>query len=149
MSLHSDIFSEGPDAWEFLRPLLYRQRNARNEAQKTVLLAWDALEMIHSDGFEILYERKVSFEVYEAAFMAVGMPEVIPVLERADRLLPAESRDGSEKFSSSLRAHFDELKQLAEEFWDKSADSDESLAEYIKAHRQDFAEYLGNTAGAD
>jgi hypothetical protein len=138
------------DDLEAFRDLFYRKRTPRNGSQEALLRAWDAIELVHSDGFESLIEQSVPLDEYAAALAEVGMATAAPIVKRVQELLAgAPHDDDSEAYWTFVHDHFDSLKRLAEDFWAQSVNSDQLLLQYVNDHRPEFAEYLsGPAAGA-
>jgi hypothetical protein len=123
-------------------------RSPQNDAQRTFATVWTAAELLNSDGFEMLFEQVTSLEEYATAFATIGMPQVPPIFDRVLALIPADLRhpQNQEALFAHLRTLFEELKQLAHEFYDESRDFVPKIAGYVRAHRSDFSEYVGSTA---
>ena len=137
------------DEWLVFRDLFHGRRAPRNGSQETLLRAWDAIELVHSDGFERLIEQPVPLEEYAAALAEVGMLTVVPIVTRVRELLAAAPRRDDDAYRIFVEDHFDGLKHLAEDFWAQCVNSDEVLLRYVNDHRAEFAEYLSDpTAGA-
>lgn len=136
------------DEWQSFRDLFHRKRSPNNAPQAALLLAWDAIELVHGDGFEALVEQPVPLERYAAALTEVGMIEAAPVVMRVQELLGSAPRENCDAFWGVVREHFDGLRRLAEEFWDKTLNSDEVLHRYVRNRPEEFAEYLPGTASS-
>jgi Domain of unknown function (DUF4375) len=127
-------------------------RCPRTDAQRTFCVACDATAMLNGDGFEILFEQSTSLEEYAAAFAEIGMPQVQPIFDRVLNLVPLELRTptnevAEESLFNHLHGIFDDLKALAYEFYGATKEVAPTLDRYVRAHRNDFAEYLGGSAG--
>jgi hypothetical protein len=134
----------GSDDQRLLFELCYAIRSPRNEAQRTFCTAWTAAEFVSSDGFETLFEQVTPLEEYAAAFATIGMPQIPPIFDRVLALIPPELRhpQNEEALFEHLRALFLDLKQLAEEFDDASRGFVPKIADYVRAHRGGFSEYM-------
>src|SRR5580692_8213168 len=82
----------GSDDEDLLFVLHRRIHNPRTDAQRTFRDAWDAFELVHSDGFEMLLEQSTPLEDYSAAFGKIGMPHVQPIFFRVLALIPPDLR---------------------------------------------------------
>jgi hypothetical protein len=124
------------DLWELYVSLSV----PKNDAQRNFSRAWEALELIGSDGFEKLFEQDTSLEAYADALDAVGMSQMRPVFNRVLGLVPVELRRGSreDELFSHLVGLFDELKQLAYDSYDASTDRGPIIARYVRGHAGDF-----------
>jgi hypothetical protein len=137
------------DDLDTFHDLFNRKRTPRNGAQETLVRAWDAIELVHSDGFERLIEQPVPLDEYAAALLEVGMLTATPIVQRVQELLAGAPRGDDNAYRSFLQDRFQNLKRLAEDFWDQSVNSDDLLLQYVNDHQPEFAEYLsGPTAGA-
>ena len=136
------------DDLDAFHDLFYRKRAPRNGSQETLLRAWDAIELIHSDGFERLIEQPGSLEEYAAALAEVGMSTAAPIVKRVQELLAGAPRGDDNAYWSFVQDHFENFKRLAEDFWAQSVNSDDLLLQYVNARQPEFAEYLSRpTAG--
>jgi len=117
--------------------------NPRNDPQRTFHDAWEAWELMSSDGFEMLLEQQTPLETYAAAFGNIGMSEVQPIFSRVSALIPPGLRQAENKdaLCEYLRTLFDELRQLAYEFYDATTEFVPIAARYLRQHQNDFAEY--------
>jgi hypothetical protein len=134
------------DDLDAFRELFYRKRAPRNASQETLLRAWDAIELVHSDGFESLIEQPVPLDEYAAALAEVGMLTAASIVKHVQELLAGAPRGDDNAYWSFVQDHFDGLKRLAEDFWAQSVNSDEVLLQYVNDHRPELAEYLSSPA---
>ena len=111
-----------------------------NEVQRAFHRALEAITLVSSDGFEKLFEQDTSVEEYAEAVAEVGLPQLRPIFDRVLALVPDEFRQpGNEKaLFGHLRGLFGELKRLAYEFYDASADSSAAIARYVRRHGGQF-----------
>jgi hypothetical protein len=123
-------------------------RSPQNDAQRTFCTVWTAVELLNGDGFEMLFEQVTTLEEYAAAFATIGMLHVAPIFDRVLALIPPDLRHPPDQQAlfAHLRTKFEELKQLAYDFYDESRNFVPKIAGYVRAHRNDFSEYLGSTA---
>jgi hypothetical protein len=122
--------------------------NPRNDAQRTFHDAWEAFELVHSDGFEMLFEQRTPLETYAEALGRIGLPQVQPIFSRVFALIPPELRlpENEEALFEHLRGRFEELKQLGYEFYHACVAFAPVAARYVREHREDFSEYTGRGA---
>ena len=113
-----------------------------NEAQHAFHYAMEAMILIGSDGFEKLFEQDPSMEEYSEALVEVGIPQVKPIFDRVLALIPDELRkpENDKALYSHLRSLFEELRLLASEFNDATADGGWAAARYVRLHRDQFVE---------
>jgi hypothetical protein len=116
----------------------------RNDAQRTFHDAWEAFQIVHSDGFEVLLESRTPLEAYASAFGKMGLPHIPPIFSRVLALIPPELRQpqNEDALYEYLRSRFDELAVLASEFWDACRDFVAIAGRYVREHRADFQEYV-------
>jgi len=138
--------SDDHDWWRPFRTLFYGKRSPRNGSQESLLLAWDALDLVHTSGFEAIIDQSVPLEQYVAALEEVGLMGAASVVTRVRNLLSSVPREEEEAFWAVVGEQFEILKCIAEEFWDKSSGSDLVLQRFVSDRLRDFAEYLPGTA---
>ena len=128
----------GSDMWN----LYVSTENPQNEAQHAFHYAMEAVYLIASDGFEKLFEQEPSMEEYCEALVQVGIPQAKPVFDRVLALVPDELRkpENDKALFAHLRRLFDELRRLAVEFDDATADCEATAASYLRQHRDQFVE---------
>jgi hypothetical protein len=114
--------------------------NPKNEVQRAFHRAFEALVLISSDGFEKIFEQETSLEEYAEAVTEVGMPHLEPIFDRVLALVPDELRKpwNEKALFDHLHGLFEELKRLAYDFYDASADSPATMARYVRRHRDQF-----------
>jgi len=140
---------------EFLIFALYHKMmdvgGRRTVIQNAFYLAWEATELINSDGFEKLVEQAPTLEEYSKAFDNIGMTQVCLVFQKVISLLPANLRMRNEenrypdeaKLFNDVGNHYDELYQLMCEFFEASESVVEVLGHFVREHREHFIKFVG------
>src|SRR6516162_7393799 len=107
----------GSDDESLLFALYGRIHHPRDDIQHTFCAAWEAFELVHSDGFEMLIGQRTSLEDYSVALRKIGMPEAQPIFSRVLALIPPDLllAQNEEALGEHLRSRFQELKELAYE----------------------------------
>jgi hypothetical protein len=135
----------GSDDESLLLALYSRIHNPRDEIPRTFRLAWEAFELVHSDGFEMLIGQDTSMEDYSTALCKIGVPQAERIFSRVLALIPPDLllAQDEEVFGEHLHSRFEELRELAYEFYDACAAVDfVSLAgRYVRQHRETFYQY--------
>jgi hypothetical protein len=133
----------GTDDESILFELHCALRAPRNDAQRNFRLAWEAIALLGSDGFEMLLEQGTPLEHYATALGELGLPHVQPIFSRVLDLIPPGLRqaENEEALFEHLRGLFEPLNDLLAEFYDASADIVPIAARFVREHRSDFSEY--------
>jgi len=137
------LFADSEDQC-LLFALRHRIDKPRTNVLRTFCDACDAIELVHSDGFEILFEQATPLENYAEACGQLGLPQVQPIFSKVLALIPRDLRlpENEETLFEHLRGRFEELKELSYEFYDASTDFAPTAARYVRQHRDEFAEYV-------
>ena len=117
-----------------------------NDSQRTFVSVWEAYELLHSDGFEMLIEQNTSLEEYAKGFATIGMTRIPPIFDRVMALIPPNLRlpQNQEALFEHLQTLFEDLKGLSHAFYDASSDFVLKVADYVRSHRTDFSEYASD-----
>jgi hypothetical protein len=137
----------GSDDESLLVALHRRIGNPRNDVQRTFCDAWDAIELVHSDGFEMLLAQGTPLENYAAALCKIGLPQVQPIFARVLALIPPHFRlpENQQALFEHLNGLFEELKELAYAFYGACVEVVPIASRYVRQHRDDFCEYAGGS----
>jgi hypothetical protein len=140
----------GSDDESLLLALYGRIHNPGDEIQRTFCLAWEAFELVHSDGFEMLIGQGRPMEHYSTALAKIGVPQAGPIFSRVLALIPPDLLlpQNEEALGGFLHGRFEELKELAYQLIDACRDADfVSLAgRYVRQHRKAFYQYAAGSA---
>jgi hypothetical protein len=126
--------------------LYCRIYNPSDDILRTYCDAWEAFELVHSDGFEMLIGQDTPLEDYSAALAKIGMPQAEPIFSRVLALMPPELllAQNEKALWEHVHSRFEELKELAYEFYDRCAVVDfvSLAAHYVRQHREVFSPYV-------
>jgi len=136
----------GVDDECLLLALRFQMRDPRNDVQRTFCLAWDAVALVNSDGFEMLLEQGSPLEDYAGALGKIGLPQAEPIFAHVLALIPPHLLlpENQQGLFEHLQSLFEKLKGLAYEFSDASAQVVPIVSHYGRQHRDDFQEYAGS-----
>jgi uncharacterized protein DUF4375 len=137
------LFADSDDQM-LLFALRHRIDKPRTEVQRTFCDALDAIELVHSDGFEMLFKQTTPLENYAEACGRLGLPQVQPIFSKVLALIPRDLRlpENEEGLFEHLRSHFEELKELSYEFYNACTEFEPIAARYVRQHRDEFGEYV-------
>jgi hypothetical protein len=140
----------GSDDESLLFALYSRIHSPGDEIQRTFCLAWEAFELVHSDGFEMLIGQERPMEHYSTALAKIGVPQAGPIFSRVMALIPPDLLlpQNEEAPGTYLHSRFEELRDLAYELIDACTDADfVSLAgRYVRQHHEAFSQYAASSA---
>ncbi len=134
---------DGMDDEFLIGTLFHSMCTLHNKAQRTFFLVWSVMELLGSDGFEMLLEQEIPLDEYSAAFDEIGMPGIRPIFDRVLALFPKEILSKPDNnWSEVLDGSFDKLKSLLYEYYDASENVVTSISAYIREHHEDFVEFI-------
>jgi hypothetical protein len=130
--------------WEKINDKSHRLQRPRNAAQRAFFFAWEATEVLNSDGFASLIELDFSLEQYAASFGIVGMAQVQPVFHRVIALIPPEMRNGEHRRDrlEFILGFSNELRTLLHDFLGATRDIIPVLSHYVREHESEFADVI-------
>ena len=130
--------------WECIERKSNRLQRSVNDSQRFFFLAWEAVEVLNGDGFRTLLGLDFALNDYAESLVKIGMPELGPIFDRVDGLIPTGLRS-PEKTSERLAfllAFDEELDNLLREFLEASKDVIPIMCSYVREHRGDFADFI-------
>lgn len=138
----------GSNDEDALYELYKRIEPARNRSQALFVEAWELSGFIASDGFEFLFEQDRSIDEFAQLFADIGLPQVLPVFQSVKAVVPDHML--AVEYNSALRDHltrnFDRLKELLYEYFDiANSQLLAAFGQFVRDHRQDFAEQFAQT----
>ena len=88
----------------------------RTPEENVFFQVWDWGTLLCLGGFEKLYENEVNLDDCIRQFRAIGLEAVIPIFEEAKKHI--DSSLSEEEQQLYCEDHFDELKELARQYYD-------------------------------